>query len=504
VTERRRILLSTEGTYPFHGGGVSTWCDALTSHLSEIEFTLLAVTMHPYVQQRYPLPENVRELVTIPLWGIEEPAEYSWDAPLSAVLRRRWETTEQVIATEFLPCFERFIELAIGGSRDVQALAAMTFSLYDYFQRYDYHYTLQTPEVWKSFRSTVDSVRQRGTLAGGEPTFAELAEALRLLYRFFLVLNVPIIRSDVSHSTAAGFCGLPCILAKLQYGTPYLLTEHGVYLREQYLNLRRHIKSVFVRATLYRLIEAVVSLNYALADQVSPVCHYNARWERWFGVSPERIRVIHNGVDPSRFEPAHARTPGPLRIASVGLIYPLKGQLDLIEAAALVRESVPDIRFDIFGSASDEEYYRECLERVDRLNVGSTVTFQGPTNHPATVYQQADVVALPSISEAFPYAVIEAMLCGAAIVATDVGGVSEALEGTGVLVRPGRSREMADAILGLLRSENERRRLGAMARARALERFTLETVLSGYRDSYADMSRVAGPAAPVSDLELAG
>jgi polysaccharide biosynthesis protein PelF len=504
MTARMRVLLSTEGTYPFHGGGVSTWCDALTSHLSEIDFTLLAVTMHPYVRQRYQLPPNARDLVTIPLWGIEEPAEYSWDSPFSTVLRRRWDTTEAVIATEFLPCFERFIELVIGGSRDVDALAAMMCSLHDYFQRYDYHYTLQTPEVWKCFRRTVESVRLRSNLAGGEPTFAELAEALRLLYRFCLVLNVPLVRSDVAHSTAAGFCGVPCVLAKLHYGTPYLLTEHGVYLREQYLNLRRHIKSVFVRAALYRLIEAVVTLNYALADQVSPVCHYNARWERWFGVPPDRVRVIHNGVDPSRFQPAAARGAGPARVASVGLIYPLKGQLDLIEAAALVRESVPDVRFDIYGSASDEEYYRECVERVAALGVGSTVTFQGPTTDPAAVYQQADIVALPSVSEAFPYAVIEAMLCGAAIVATDVGGVSEALQGAGVLVRPGRAREMADAILGLLASESERRRLGALARARALDRFTLDTVLTGYRDSYATLAGAAVSAAPAADFELAG
>ena len=505
MSDRLHVLLSTEGTYPFHGGGVSTWCDALTSNLTEIDFTLLAVTMHPYMQQRYALPPNARHLVTIPLWGIEEPAEYSWQAPFSTVLRRRWDTTEQVIAAEFLPCFQRFIELTLGGSRDVDALAAMMFALYDYFQRYDYHYTLQTPEVWKTFKTTVASVRRCGNLAGGgEPTFAELAETLRLLYRFFLVLNVPLIRSDVSHSTAAGFCGLPCILSKLQHGTPYVLTEHGVYLREQYLNLRRHIHSVFVRASLYRLIEAVVTLNYAMADQVSPVCQYNARWERWFGVPAERVRVIHNGVDPARFQPARRRIAGPPRVASVGLIYPLKGQLDLVEAAALVRESLPDVRFDIYGSASDDEYYKECLERVDRLGVGSTVTFQGPTMDPAAVYQQADIVALPSISEAFPYAVIEAMLCESAIVATDVGGVSEALEGAGVLVRPGRPREMADAILALLRAPDERRRLGAVARARALDRFTLESLLEGYRGSYAELTGRGASIGSASDLELAG
>jgi glycosyltransferase involved in cell wall biosynthesis len=500
VSTRQHVLLTTEGTYPFHGGGVSTWCDALISNLSEIDFTLLAVTMHPYVQQRYALPPNATRLVTVPLWGIEEPAEYSWDAPVSAVLRSRWGTTEEVIATEFLPCFERFVELALSGSRDVDALAASVFTLYDYFQRYDYHYTLRTPEAWKGFQRGVLAARRHSQLAGGEPSFAELAEALRLLYRFLLVLNVPVVNADVSHSTAAGFGGLPCVLAKLQHGTPYLLTEHGVYLREQYLNLRRNIPSVFVRATLYRLIEVVVTLNYALADQVSPVCHYNARWERWHGVPQDRIRVIHNGVDPARFEPAAVRTPGPPRIVSVGLIYPLKGQLELVEAAALVRESVPDVKVDIYGSASDESYYNECVLRVAELGLESTVTFQGTTDNPAAVYQQADIVALPSVSEAFPYAVIEAMLCAAAIVATDVGGVSEALEGTGVLVRPGRPRELSDAITALLSAPAERRRLGALARMRALDRFTLDTVLDGYRESYAHLA--GGGAAYQRDAKL--
>ena len=106
-------------------------------------------------------------------------------------------------------------------------------------------------------------LRARGALDLQEPSFAELAEGLRLLYRFLLVLTVAAPPVDVMHSTAAGFSGLPCVVARLTRGTPYLLTEHGVYLREQYLNLRRHVPSPFVRAMLYRLMESVVRLRYA-------------------------------------------------------------------------------------------------------------------------------------------------------------------------------------------------------------------------------------------------
>src|SRR5439155_25726605 len=74
--DRLSVLLTTEGTYPYHGGGVSTWCDALTKQLSEVDFTLLAVTMHPYLAPKYELAANVKEVLTVPLWGTEDPAEY--------------------------------------------------------------------------------------------------------------------------------------------------------------------------------------------------------------------------------------------------------------------------------------------------------------------------------------------------------------------------------------------------------------------------------------------
>ena len=86
---------------------------------------------------------------------------------------------------------------------------------------------------------------------------------------------------------------------------------------------------------------------------------------RWRNVESERLHAIYNGVDPSRFSPApegSERHERPL-VVNVGLIFPLKGQLDLIEAAALVRRSVPDVEVRLYGSPSDHEYYAKCQER---------------------------------------------------------------------------------------------------------------------------------------------
>ncbi len=63
------VLKTTEGTYPFHGGGVSTWCDVLLQNLPDIDFKLMAVMMNPFLRQRYDLPDNVVELIGTPLWG---------------------------------------------------------------------------------------------------------------------------------------------------------------------------------------------------------------------------------------------------------------------------------------------------------------------------------------------------------------------------------------------------------------------------------------------------
>ena len=304
-------------------------------------------------------------------------------------------------------------------------------------------------------------------------------------------------RVDLTHSTAAAFCGIPCIIAKLKWGTPYLLTEHGVYLREQYLNLGASAKSLYVRWFLFRLVNMIVDLNYAHADQVSPVCHYNTRWESWRHVDAARIRVIHNGADPVRFSPSPRQPNTRPTVVSVGLIFPLKGQLGLIEAAARVRQSVPDVHFKLYGSASDEQYFRSCRERVAALGLEAHVTFAGTTSEPWTVFREADVVALASISEAFPYALVEAMLTSAAVIATDVGGVREALGQTGLLVPPHDPAALAEGITALLRNADERERLGRQARERALQWFTERRFVDAYRQTYAAIASRDAPHVPL-------
>jgi glycosyltransferase involved in cell wall biosynthesis len=492
---RLSVLLTTEGTYPFHKGGVSTWCHALTSQLSEIDYTILAVAMHPYLEQSYELAPNVGELITVPLWGTEDPAEYGWHPSAADFLRTRWQTTSAVVARRFVPLYDRFLSETMAVRSQPPAVVETVVRMHEYFSEFDYYSSMTDAAIWETFVSRVTRAWAAADAEHPVPSLGELAEAWRLLMRLLTVLAAPIPTTDLTHSAAAAFCGLPCIVAKVRSGTPYILTEHGAYLREQYLNLGRSIRSAFVRWFLLRVISAVVDTNYAYADLLTPVCRFNTRWERWRGVEEERIHVIYNGVDPAKFSPADETTPRPERplVVNLGLIFPLKGQLDLIEAAAQVRQSVPDVEFRFYGSPSDPKYYAECQARIKELQLERTVVFAGSTKEPWEVYRRADVVAMSSISEGFPYALIESMLSATAIVATDVGGVREALASTGMLVPPCDPPSMAKAITALLSSQAERRRLGELARARALQYFTEDKFVHQYRETYQRLAAITPP-----------
>jgi polysaccharide biosynthesis protein PelF len=485
--ERISVLLTTEGTYPFYTGGVSTWCHRLTHDLPNIDFTLLAVVTSPSPQPKYGLAPNVRELIKVPQWGLLQPAEYSSHHPPSVVLRNLWNTTPQVIAARFKPLFERFLALLFSSSCDKEELGRVLLDLHSYFQWYDYQKTMNSAETWNVLRHAVRAAWECRPRATEHPTLAELKQAYRLLYHLLMVLHFPIPRADIAHSSAASFCGLPCVLAKLANGTPYLLTEHGVYLREQYLNLRRQVKSFFARWFLYRVVENVVELNYYFADLVAPVCAYNSRWEKHLGVPGNRIKVIFNGVDPEKFCVSREKTSGRARVSCVGHIYPLKGQLDLIHAAAELRPKFENLEVRFYGAPADPEYFETCLGQVAALNLEDCVKLAGSTPEPWKVYNDAEVLAFPSISEAFPYAVLEAMSCGAAIVATDVGGVREALGDCGLLVPARTPHAMAEAVSFLLNHATERERLGQMARARVLQHFTQEQFLDSYESTYCQL-----------------
>jgi polysaccharide biosynthesis protein PelF len=484
--------MTTEGTYPFMGGGVSTWCHELTHQMPEVDFKILAIVANPYLPQQYELAASVTQVFKVPLWGMEDPIEYGWRFPFSRALKSKIATTGIVISQRFIPLFDRLLTGILSPDlMEIETLGDTFVAIHEYFLRYDYHKTMTSIEVWECFQKIV-AIGWQSQIKPDRITLGEIAETLKLLYRLCIPLNIPIPTVDLIHSSAASYCGLPGVVGKIKYRIPYLLTEHGINIREQYLNLRTSIPSVFVRRFLHYLVSAVVKLNYHFADIVAPVCSYNTRWEQWWDVPAERIKIIHNGADPEKFKPQNNSQNSHPVVINMGLIFALKGQLTLIEAAAIVRDKFPDVEFRLYGKPSDLDYFDRCQQKVKEYKLEHTVNFAGFTNKPWQAYGEADIVAMSSISEGFPYAIIEAMLCGAAIVSTDVGGVAEALGGTGLLVPADRPIALAESIIQLLSlTPQQRTNLGAKSRNRALDLFSQDRCVKTYLDTYLQLIRKA-------------
>jgi glycosyltransferase involved in cell wall biosynthesis len=267
-----------------------------------------------------------------------------------------------------------------------------------------------------------------------------------------------------------------------------IVTEHGVYLREQNLFLSRFRRLFFCKQFLLNLITAVVRANYFHADVVAPVCHYNTRWELAHGTPQHKIRVIYNGVDPELFAPGVRRDRSP-HVVATARIDPLKDIETFIRVAALVRQTHRDVRFTIFGSIGDRAYYEKCLALRHELGLDEVVTMGSVATDIVAAYRDADIVLLTSISEAFPFSVIEGMACERAVVASDVGGVGEALEECGMLVRPRDVDGFANAVRQLLDDAPLRARMGRRARARVLEEFRLDGSIAAYLELYRRMAR---------------
>jgi polysaccharide biosynthesis protein PelF len=488
---RSRVLLCTEGTYPFVGGGVSTWCDILCKQMPDIDFLVFAVTGTPDVRVEYELPSNVVELVHVPLWGTQEPAEYALAGrPYADFLNRKRTTNERLVTELFVPHLRTLMRAAADDTQDVGAAGEAIAALWRYFQEYDYNRTWKARATWEAFVEEVLRPYRQGKvegLAAEHPTIGDLTTALRWTYRFLMPLVAPLPDVDLVHATIAGFASLPGVVAKLERGTPFLLTEHGVYVRERYIAVSGADLPFYAKRYLLQLTSVVSRMCYRYADVVAPVANFNKRWELRYGARPEQIQTVYNGIDPHVFVPGPK--PAELRDVPVAVaaarVFPLKDIETMIHSADVARRSLPDVRFYVYGSLdADRPYVDRCRALIEELGLARTFTFGGFHNSPAEVYNIGDISVLSSISEGFPYTVLESMSCARPVAATDVGGVSEALTGYGLVVPPRDGVALGEAAVELLRDTERRLDLGRRAREQVLARYRTTHSIDSYRTLY--------------------
>ncbi|MBW7470069.1 glycosyltransferase family 4 protein [Marinobacter sp. M216] len=206
----------------------------------------------------------------------------------------------------------------------------------------------------------------------------------------------------------------------------------------------------------------------------------------------EKVKLIYNGVDPSKFLNASLANlkqslglkPESILVVSVGNIRPAKGYEYLVEASLRMSESDPDIHFVVVGHQRKTLFDR-LTEQISESTKKPRLHWLGFREDVADILRQADIFLLPSVSEGFSISTVEAMMAGVPVIATKSGGPEEIIvdRETGLLI-PVRNPDAIVAAIKDLRKPDIRERVVARAHTVAVEKFGLETMLQEYRGLY--------------------
>lgn len=244
-------------------------------------------------------------------------------------------------------------------------------------------------------------------------------------------------------------------------------------------------------APLYRRIERKLA---PLADRIICVSPGERAAAVAAGISPKRIALVPNGIDPLVWTPVSAAERDEARhllgieteavlIGAMGRLVSQKGYDILLQAVEELVSDLPRVRVCLWGSGP----MRPALSRmVRRFGLRGRVRFCGPTGNPRLAYAAMDVFCAPSRWEAGPYAVLEAMACGLPVVATDVPGNADYLadEATGLLAAPDLPGGLEGALRRMAVDPDVRADYGAAGRRRLEACFTLERMVSATAEVY--------------------
>lgn len=254
------------------------------------------------------------------------------------------------------------------------------------------------------------------------------------------------------------------------------------------------------------LLKTIDRLIAAMATHVLADSHSQRQFLVDEGVVPaEKIRVLADGsicgVDQQRFRP-NEKARFPLRrelglpessvvALFLGRLTRDKGVLDLAKAFVKIADDHQNLYLIIVGP--DEEGLRPALQEImspclDRIR------FVDMTSSPEDYMASSDIFCLPSYREGFGSVIIEAAASGVPSVASNIYGLSDAVENgqTGILHRPGDITEIGDAIALLSTDAQMRAEMGARARKRAAEQFSSERVVSAQMDFYDELLHALG------------
>jgi glycogen synthase len=358
----------------------------------------------------------------------------------------------------------------------------------------------------------VDGVRAPVVLPSQDPRHGRLFDTLlRDLVMSGSLADVDIVHCHTWYSHLAG-----CLVKYLQQ-VPLVLTTHSLEphrpWKVEQLGTAYYV-STFVERTAYQNADGVVAVSGSMKRDV----------ELLYGVAPDRVRVIHNGIDLDQYRPTPNAAvldefgilPDVPFVLFVGRITRQKGIIHLVNALEYLH---PGVQVVLCAGAPDTpEIGREMRDAVERARARTSnaiiwIPEMLPKEKVIALYTHAAIFVCPSVYEPFGIINLEAMACETPVVASAVGGIPEVVEHgeTGLLVTPETtsaveveprhpeqfSRDLAAAVNTLLGDASLRARMARQARARVEREFSWTSIARQTLAFYEEVIARHGPRSSV-------
>ena len=213
------------------------------------------------------------------------------------------------------------------------------------------------------------------------------------------------------------------------------------------------------------------------------------------GIPEEKVRLIYNGIDLSPTLPDRSEARRALGLDDetlVGVVIAnllhYKGHRELISGLSHVEQALPS-KWRILLAGRDHGIKAELEALAAARGITHRIQFLGEYADVPTLLAAADFGLLTSREEGFSNVILEGMSAGLAMIVTDVGGNAEAVvdDETGLVVAPREPKAISDAVLRLARDPEQRKRLGAAARRRVEEKFSIDRCVKAHVDLYQEM-----------------
>ncbi len=316
----------------------------------------------------------------------------------------------------------------------------------------------------ESLRSAVQGAGVPNETTGGKPLISVRGARL-----FSGIIRR--IRPDIVHINMPGpfdcAYGLPASLARLSGARKIVTTEHLPMVES------------FAKAKVFRSVHMPYVSRFITVSEDN-----RSHLVEKHGVPAGKIRVVHNGIpDPGWTGGKEEAGDGPVNLLVVGALEERKGHMVILSAM----DRLPDrIRLSIAG----EGPMRARLEaELASGKHGGRVTLLGGVEDIPGLISQSDILVVPSLLEATPYVILEAMAAGRPVVASAIFGIPEQVEDgvTGILTQPGDEVSLAEAILCLSADQSLMRRMGEAGRKRYEDRFTLDRSVARTVEVYEEL-----------------